>query len=120
MDNVFFDEENTGLKLSKMLKIEVVISGENQEKVTNMMQDSGVTGYTIIPNVSGYGHSGTHEGRLLFNDKSSQVMVMAVAPEDVISNIARGLRTLLEGQSGVMFVSEVSVARITYFSGSGS
>ena len=47
-------------------------------------------------------------------------MVMAVAPEDVISNIARGLRTLLEGQSGVMFVSEVSVARITYFSGSGS
>ena len=117
MEQLQFDEE---IKLNKMLKIEVIVSGENQEMVTGMMQDAGVTGYTIINNVSGYGHGGSHEARLLFNDKANLIMVMVVAPQDIISNIAQGLKALLEGQSGVMFVSEVSVARLTYFSNTSS
>ena len=116
MDEVYFDDNESNIKLNKMLKIEVVVSGENQEAVTNMMQEAGVSGYTVLANVSGYGHNGLHEGRLLFNDKASLVMIMAVAPELIINNVAKGLKTLLEGQSGVMFVSEVSVARLTYFS----
>ncbi|NQY80509.1 MAG: DUF190 domain-containing protein [Candidatus Caenarcaniphilales bacterium] len=116
MEQLHYDGESTSIPLNKMLKVEVIVSGENQELVTGMMQDSGVTGYTIINNVSGYGHGGSHEARLLFNDKANLIMIVAVAPESVITNIAKGLKTLLEGQSGVMFVSEVSVARLTYFS----
>ena len=108
--------KDSGIELNKMYKLEVVVSGEDLVTVTEMMKDEGVTGYTVIPHISGYGHYGSKEGRMLFNDMSSLVMIMVVAPEDVIGNIAEGMKALFKGKSGVMFVSEVSVARVTYFS----
>lgn len=104
------------LELNQMFKIEVVISGNDQDTVTNMMKDEGITGYTVIPNISGFGHYGHHQGQMFFNDKSSFVMIIAVAPEDVIARVAEGLEALFKGKPGVLFVSEVSVARVTYFS----
>ena len=103
-------------ELNEMFKLEVVISGEDQDTVSNMMQDEGITGYTVIPNISGFGHYGHHQGQMFFNDKSSFVLIMVVAPENVINNIAEGIEALFKGKSGVMFISEVSVARVTYFS----
>jgi nitrogen regulatory protein PII len=111
-----YDEEGTSIELSKMLKLEIIVSGEDEAMVTEMIQKAGVTGYTIIPNVSGYGHDGFHEGRLLFNDMASLIMIMTVAPQSVINSVAKGMKTLFEEKSGVMFVSEVSVARMGYFS----
>ena len=108
--------KDSGIELNEMLKLEVVVTGDDQETVTTMMKDEGVTGYTVIPHVSGYDHYGHHEGRMLFNDKSSFVLIMVVAPENVINNIAEGIEALFKGKSGVMFISEVSVARVTYFS----
>ncbi len=111
-----YSEEDTVLELNKMLKLEIIVSGEDETIVTEMIQKAGVSGYTVIPNVSGYGHAGYHEGRLLFNDMASQIMIMTVAPQSVINKVAKGMRTLFEEKSGVMFVSEVLVARSGYFS----
>ena len=116
MNEINLNARDSGIELNKMLKLEAVVSGEDQEMVTDMMKGSGVTGYTVIPHVSGYGHDGFHEGRMLFNDKSSLVLIMVVAPEEIIKNIAEGMKALFQGKSGVMFISEVSVARFTYFS----
>ena len=79
-----YDDGNTGIELSKMLKLEIIVSGEDEAMVTEMIQKAGVTGYTIIPNVSGYGHDGFHEGRLLFNDMASLIMIMTVVTAVII------------------------------------
>jgi hypothetical protein len=47
---------------------------------------------------------------------ASLIMIMTVAPQSVINSVAKGMKTLFEEKSGVMFVSEVSVARMGYFS----
>ena len=42
-------------------------------------------------------------------------MFIAVGPEDAISTIALGMKTLFQKNSGVMFVSDVAIARMDYF-----
>lgn len=102
--------------LHRMKKIEVIVSGENEGLISNMLNDANISGFTLLRNISGKGHHGFHEGKLLFNDKAVLVMFIAVAPEEAIEGIAFGMKSLLENNSGVMFVSDVSVARVDYFS----
>ena len=63
-----------------MKEIKIVVQGEHLKHVTDLLNRVGATGYTIINSVSGKGHHGFHEGHLLFNDTSSQVIVFTVVP----------------------------------------
>ena len=75
------------------------------------------TQYLYVNNrdVAGKGHHRFQEGRLLFNDQASLVMLLAVAPESAIRRIAAGLAPLFRKQSGVMFISDVQVVRLEHF-----
>ena len=83
--------------------------------MTSLLDRVGATGYTIINNVSGKGHHGFHEGHLLFDDTSSQVIVFTVVPEERIEPILAGLGPVFHKHSGAMFVSDVSVTRRDHF-----
>jgi len=96
-------------------KIEIIVKGEKLDFVQNLMQQAGAQGHTVIRDISGMGDHGFHEGRLLFNDQSSLIMLVAVAKPDVIEKIAAGLVPLFEKNSGVMFVSDAKVARLEKF-----
>lgn len=113
--NIYRDHDSKVI-LHPMKKIEVIVSGENESLISNMLNEANIPGFTLLRNVSGKGHNGFHEGKLLFNDKAVLVMFIAVAPEEAIANIAMGMKSLLAKSSGVMFVSDVSVARVDYFS----
>ncbi len=103
------------INLHPMKKIEIVVEGSFEKAISDMMEKANVTGFTLLRNISGKGHNGFHEGKMLFNDKASLVMFIAVASEEVIATIALGMKTLFQSNSGVMFVSDVSVARFDYF-----
>ena len=109
------ERKDIGINLHPMKKIEVIVAGEHEQFISAMMEEARMTGFTLIRNISGMGHHGFHEGKILFNDKASLVMFIAVAPEEVIATIALGMKTLFQNNSGVMFVSDVSVARMEYF-----
>jgi len=96
-------------------KIEIIVKGDRQAFVSDLLDRSGTTGYTLIRNIAGMGHHGFQEGRLLFNDRASLVMFLAVATDDAIRKIASGLKPLLEKNSGVMFVSDTKVVRLEHF-----
>ena len=81
----------------------------------DLLDRTGATGYTIINNISGKGHHGFHEGHLLFNDTSSQVMVFTVVPENKVEPILAGLGPLFNRHSGAMFVTDVAVSRRDHF-----
>ncbi len=109
------ERKDIGINLHPMKKIEVIVAGEHEHIISSMMEEAAVTGFTLIRNISGKGHNGFHEGKILFNDKSSLVLFIAVAPDEVIATIALGMKTLFQSNSGVMFVSDVAVARMDYF-----
>jgi len=110
------DKLSSRISLYPMKKIEIIVSGEQEDMISSMMKNANLSGFTLIRNISGKGHHGFHEGKLLFNDKSTFIMFIVVATEESISAIALGMKTLFEQNAGVMFVSDVSVARLDYFS----
>ena len=103
------------LTLHSMKEIKVVVQGEHLKFVTDLLDRVGAAGYTIIHNVSGKGQHGFHEGHLLFNDISSQVIVFTVVPEERVEPILAGLGPLFNKHSGAMFVTDVAVSRREHF-----
>jgi nitrogen regulatory protein PII len=99
------------LTLHPMKEMKIVVQGDHLMFITDLLDRVGATGYTIINNISGKGHHGFHEGHLLFNDISSQVMVLTVVPNERVEPILAGLTPLFDKHSGTLFVSDVAVSR---------
>lgn len=106
---------NTWTGFTTMARIEVVIDGEHVPTVRDLLLGAGAKGYTTIEGVSGFGHSGAHEGRLLFNDRNSLSLLISVVPIDRAEAIVAGIRQLLDDHHGVVLVSETQVSRADYF-----
>jgi len=106
----------TAPTLTKMIKIEVVVAGSDVPAVRELIQSVGATGFTSLSGVSGLGHNGYHQGRLLFNQQAALELLITVVPEDKVDALLAGLRPLLDASSGVMFVTETYVSRPDYFS----
>lgn len=101
--------------LSPMAKIEVVVDGDRVPAVRDLFLQAGASGYTAVSGVSGFGHHGYHEGRLLFNERASLSLLMTVVSPDKVQSIVSGVRQLLDDGPGVVFVSETHVSRPEYF-----
>lgn len=107
--------DSTEHVLHPLKKIEIIVRGEKVPFVQDLLDESGVSGYTIHRDISGRGEHGFHEGRLLFNDRAGLAMFFAVAGEGTIQEIVDGLTPLFEKSSGVMFVSDTQVVRLNKF-----
>ena len=101
--------------LTRMMKVEVVVSGSEAHSVREIFKSTGATGFTSLSGVSGLGHGGYHQGRLLFNDQATLELLITVLPEEKVDALLAGLRPLLTESSGVMFLSETFVSRPEYF-----
>ena len=101
-----------------MKKIEIIVRGNQLQAIQELLDRTQVSGYTIIPNISGKGHHGMHAGQLMFNDLDVLDMVITVVPDDLVETILAGITPLFERHSGVVFVSDVTVIRPEYFKSS--
>ena len=81
-----------------MKEIRIVVQGDHLQFVTELLDRVGASGYTIINNVSGKGHHGFHEGHLLFNDTSSQVLVLDKNGQALPANVSRPMLSRLQQQ----------------------
>lgn len=106
----------TAPALTKMTKVEVVVSGSEAPAVRELIRSVGATGYTSLSGVSGLGHHGYRQGRLLFNQQATLELIITVVPDGKVEALLAGLRPLLDASSGVMFVTETFVSRPDYFS----
>ncbi|HEX9454703.1 MAG TPA: DUF190 domain-containing protein [Candidatus Binatia bacterium] len=103
------------LTLHPMKEIRIIIQGEQLKFVTDLL-DHKATGYTVIHNISGKGHHGFHTAHPMFNEMDSIVMLMTVVTPEHVEPILAGLKPLFDRYTGVMFVSDVAVSRLQYFS----
>jgi len=101
---------------SSVKKLEIILSGEHQAFATDLLDKAGVTGYTIINNLSGKGSHGFHEGHLMFNEDDVLIMIIAAVPDELVNPILEGLEPFYSEHSGVVFVSDIQVTRLVKFS----
>ncbi|PEN13068.1 transcriptional regulator [Longibacter salinarum] len=102
-------------RLHPLKKIEIIVRGEKEKFVQDLLEECGATGYTVHRDIAGRGAHGFHEGRLLFNDRAGLVMFFAVGDDEMIDCVMDGLTPLFEKSSGVMFVSNTQVVRLEKF-----
>lgn len=101
--------------LTKMTRIEIVISGRDAPAIRELITSAGATGYTAVSGVSGIGHHGPHSGALLFNEFDTLTMLITVLPQGKAAVLIEALRSMLEDSPGVMFVADTFVSRPEYF-----
>jgi nitrogen regulatory protein PII len=103
------------LKQSCMKKLEIIVQGEHQEFMIDLLNRAGVSGWTVVHNLSGKGSHGSHEGHLMFNADDVLVMIITAVPEDLAEAILEGLTPFFNKHMGVVFTSDITVARLGKF-----
>jgi nitrogen regulatory protein PII len=101
--------------LTKMTRIEIVVSAREAPAIRDLITSAGATGYTAVSGVSGIGHHGQHSGALLFNEYDTLTMLITVLPPDKAGDLIDAVREMLHSSSGVMFVADTYVSRPEYF-----
>ena len=103
------------LNFSPLKKLEIILEGEHQAFVADVLDRAGVTGYTIFNNLSGKGSHGFHEGHLMFNEDDVLIMFVVAIPEDLVKPILEGLAPFYNEHTGVVFISDIQVTRLVKF-----
>lgn len=103
------------LKLSPLKKLEIIVEGAHQEFATDLLDRAGVSGYTIVNNLSGKGRHGFHEGHLMFNEDAVLIMIIVAIPDDLAEPILEGFAPFFEKHTGVVFISDIRVSRPVKF-----
>lgn len=101
--------------LTRMIRVEVIVEGDQVALIRDLFQASGARGWTAIPGVSGFGHHGEHAGRLLFNDRGGLHWLFTVVPPDRAEALVGAVRRLLDEHRGVVLVTETYVSRPDHF-----
>jgi nitrogen regulatory protein PII len=103
------------LRFSQLKKLEIILEGEHREFATDLLDQAGVKGYTIINNLSGKGSHGFHEGHLMFNEDNVLIMIIAAVPESLVEPLMQGFSPFFSKHSGVVFISDIQVTRLVKF-----
>lgn len=89
-----------------MKKLEVVIDSVFLNKALDILERSGVSGYTVIKDALGKGERGIMAGDEL-TDVFKNTYIFTVCPEDVAQKAAESLRPLLGKAGGICIISDV-------------
>lgn len=103
------------LNRNPLKKLEIILEGEHQEFATDLLDLAGVTGYTIVNNLSGKGRHGFHEGHLMFNEDAVLIMIIVAVPEELVDPILEGFAPFFNKHTGVVFISDIQVTRLVKF-----
>ncbi len=103
------------LNKNPLKKLEIILEGEHQQFATDLLDLAGVTGYTIVNNLSGKGRHGFHEGHLMFNEEAVLIMIIVAVPDELVDPILEGFAPFFSKHTGVVFISDIQVTRLVKF-----
>ena len=89
-----------------MKRLEIVLERDQLGQVCRLL-DGHATGYTVIQDVTGFGHHGHREGDV--------VVLVTVVTRDHVEPIIDIVVPMLNQRSGVVLISDVEVLRGEYF-----
>ena len=88
-------------------KIEIVCDSLEVKNVVKLLDDIGITGYTIIRDVVGKGGRGVRSGDDV-TDVFKNSLIMAVCGDEMISDLVEVIRPILKRFGGICLVSDTN------------
>jgi hypothetical protein len=84
-------------------------------RMRKLLDAERVSGYTILPALSGRGTQGAWDGEGALGDTGKMVQLLCVLDAEACDRVLEHVFNLLGGQIGIVTVHDVQVVRPTHF-----
>ncbi len=92
-------------------RIELIIEKPAFKRACRVFEECGVTGYTALPCMAGYGNGKRWQRGTDLSASRDMVMVVSIFDENLLPKITEQLENLIGSHIGVLSVSDVKVIR---------
>ncbi|MEJ5219188.1 DUF3240 family protein [Cognatishimia sp. D5M38] len=102
------------MQMHSAKRVEIVIERPLESRLTDALNEAGVTGYTIVPVRGGSGRSGpwTREGQV---GRAGMVMIVCLIRPDRLDSLLEAAFAVVERHIGVVSVTDAQVLRAERF-----
>jgi len=103
------------MKMYSAKRIEIVIEAPMESRLTQALNDAGVTGFTVLPVLGGGGRSGnwTREGQV--SSAGGMVTIVCIIREELLENVIDNAFAIVEKHIGVISMTDCHVLRAERF-----
>ncbi len=95
--------------------IDIMIETPLLARVTELLDELGVTGYTVLPALAGRGKDGVWHRDGVIGRAGSLIMVFCILDADRLQPVLDRLFDLVKDQIGIVTVTDVEVIRPDHF-----
>lgn len=99
------------MKLHAAKRVAIIIEAPMQERLTNAMEQAGVTGYSVLPVLAGSGQSGTWSADDRIGKAGGLVQVICIIRPEAIDHLIEHAFPLVERHIGIITVTDCQVLR---------
>lgn len=92
-------------------RIEIIIERPAYKRAGRVLQSAGVTGYSVLPALAGFGESGTWSRDNDISGSRDMVTIVTITTEETATKALEQLSDLLGDHIGIVSVSDVEVLR---------
>lgn len=96
---------------NKKLRLELIIETPALRRAEDLLQNAGVTGWTVVPAMRGFGGQTRWSRGTDISESTDMVVIICIADEETLTPALSKILTLLDRRIGVVNVSEVRVLR---------
>lgn len=92
-------------------RCELIIERMAAPRACRILEDAGLTGYTVLPAISGFGGVTRWSRDTDMSASSDMVVVISIGTQEQIETALKEIERLLSNHIGVLSVAEVRVLR---------
>lgn len=96
---------------NKKLRLELIIESPALRRAEDLLRDAGVTGWTVVPAMSGFGGQTRWSRGTDLSGATDMVVLICISDEDVLTPALATILRLLDKRIGIVNVSDVRVLR---------
>mgnify|MGYP001285955837 CR=1 FL=1 len=92
-------------------RIELIIERPAHKRACRVMEQAGLTGYTVLPAMAGFGGGNRWQRDTDISDSREMVVIISIGSANRVESALKQLENLLSSHIGVVSVSLVEVLR---------
>lgn len=97
-------------------RISIIVEEVYRDKVVKLLEESGVSGFTVYKDIYGKGKSGVRGKYGGLSEISSNIEIVSITSPEVADRTLRGLTNLInKGVVLIVHIADVKVIRDEYF-----
>jgi len=93
------------MTLKPMKRLEIVVDTLHLTRAIDLLRDAGVCGYTVLPNVAGYGDRGDQRADDV-SGVSTNAYILVAVPREQAERILAAVRPMLQSYGGICLISD--------------